>query len=245
MRYHERLNIIFMRDNGPRRSFRIRRSRLYLLFSFFGCLPFICALLAAECWHLRTENLQLRGNVEKFETDYQNAMARAQRLENLEILLEEKSVPGRDLLLKQIAANESKPKAEKAAENLTASPELAEGPGHEEFPVVDSGRVLVSNVQVRAMRGNILRIGLDLRNPEADELLSGTVNATLITAAGEKFNLAFMPQDVGAFRINRFKRTVMSAQLPRNVNSIDSQIILEVKDQQGQELYRNIFPVQR
>lgn len=241
MRYHERLNIIFMRDNGPRRSFRIRRSRLYLLFSFFICLPFICALLAVECWHLWTENLQLRENVEKFEADYQKAVSRAQRLENLEILLEEKSVPGRDLLLRQIAPKEDKPEAEK----LQESSELVEGPGHEEFPAVDSGRVLVSNVQVRAMRGNILRIGLDLRNPEANELLSGVVSATLITDTGEKYVLAFMPHDVGAFRINRFKRTVMNAQLPRNVNSVDSQIILEVKDQQGQELYRNIFPVQR
>ena len=243
MRYHERLNIILMRDNGPRRSFRVRRSRLYLLAIFFGCLPFLCALLAAQCWRLWDANLKLRENVEKFEADYQSAVARAERLENLEILLDGKAVPGRGILLRQLAAGESKAEPEKP--EAQEAPELAEGPGHEEFPAVDTGRVKISNVQVRAMRGNILRIGLDLRNPEADELLSGEVDATLVTAAGERLDLAFTPQDVGNFRISRFKRTVMSAQVPRNVSLADSQIILEVKDQQGQELYRNIFAVQR
>ncbi len=243
MRYHERLNIIFMRDNGPRRSFRIRRSRLYLLIFFFACLPFICALLAVQCWFLWDMNLKLRDNVEKFEIDYQNAVARAERLENLEALLDEQSVPGRDIIMRRLAA--SPEKEDTGKDESPESPELAEGPGHEEFPAVDNGQVKVSNVQVRAMRGNILRIGLDLRNPDADQLLSGEVSATLVTASGEKRLLSFMPQDVGNFRISRFKRTVMSAQLPRTVSLADSQIILEVKDQAGKELYRNIFAVQR
>lgn len=243
MRYHERLNIIFMRDNGPRRSFRIRRSRLYLLILFFSCLPFLCAALAVQVWFLWDVNQKLRDNVEKFETDYQKAVARAERLENLEILLEEESVPGKDIIMRQLAANAEKVETEKS--DSPESPELVEGPGHEEFPGIDSGRVKVSNVQVRAMRGNILRIGLDLRNPDTDQLLSGEVGATLVTAAGEKKELTFMPQDVGNFRISRFKRTVMSSHIPRNINLADSQIILEVKDQSGKELYRNIFSVQR
>lgn len=243
MRYHERLNIIFMRDNGPRRSFRIRRSRLYLLGLFFACLPFICMALAVQSWFLYEENLKLRENIENFETDYQKAVAKAERLENLEVLLEEESVPGRDIIIRKLAANVEKPEPEKA--ETAQAPELVEGPGHEEFPAIDSGRVKISNVQVRAMRGNILRIGLDLRNPDADQLLSGEVLATLVTAAGERKELAFTPQDVGNFRISRFKRTVMSSHVPRSINLTDSQIILEVKDQSGKEIYRNVFAVQR
>ncbi len=241
MRYHERLNIIFMRDNGPRRSFRVRRSRLYLLIFFFSCLPFLCALLAVQCWFLWDMNIKLRENVEKFETDYRKAVARAERLENLSALLEEDAVPGRDIMVRQLATRQEEPEPEKIAE----SPEVQEGPGHEEFPVVDTGLIKVSNVQVRAMRGNILRIGLDLRNLNADQLITGEVGATLITAAGEKRALVFNPQDVGNFRISRFKRTVMSAHVPSNVNLADSQIILEVKNQAGEDLYRNIYAVQR
>lgn len=243
MRYHERLNIIFMRDNGPRRSFRIRRSRLYLLGLFFACLPFISVGLAVQSWLLWEENAKLRENVEKFKTDYQKAVARAERLENLEILLEEESVPGKDIIIQQLAANAEKQKEEKT--ETPQAPELEEGPGHEEFPVVDSGQIKISNVQVRAMRGNILRIGLDLRNPDAEQLLSGEVAATLITAAGDKKELTFTPQDVGNFRISRFKRTVMSSHVPRNISLTNSQVILEVKDQSGKELYRNVFAVQR
>lgn len=243
MRYHERLNIIFMRDNGPRHSFRIRRSKLYFLVIFFAALPFLCALLIAQCWFLWEANMKLRGNLEKFEADYQAAVTRAERLENLEILLEEDTIAGRDLLVRQLAAKPDK--ADQEGQDEGAKPELAEGPGHEEFPALDTGRVKVSNVQVRAMRGNILRIGLDLRNPDTEQLLSGEVGAALVTAAGENMPLDFVPQDVGNFRISRFKRTVMSAHLPRNINLANSQIILEVKDQAGQELYRNIFAVQR
>lgn len=243
MRYHERLNIIFMRDNGPRRSFRMRRSRLHLLIFFFACLPFICAFLAAQCWFLWNENIKLRENAEKVATDYQKAIARAERLENLEALLDEKSVPGRDIIVRRLAAAPKKPDSE--VKDAPPEPENQEGPGHEDFPAVDTGQIKVSNVQARAMRGNTLRVGLDLRNPNADQLLSGEVGATLVTAAGENVPLTFNPEDVGHFRISRFKRTVISARVPASVNLADSQVILEVKDPSGQDLYRNIFPVQR
>lgn len=240
MRYHERLNIIFMRDNGPRHSFRIRRSRLYLLVVFFACLPFLCVLLGIQCYLLWQANQKLLENVEKFEADYQHAVSRAERLENLESLLQEENVPGRDILVRQLAASKQEVTA-KAPD----SPEQAEGPGHEEFPAVDTGRVKVSNVQVRAMRGNILRIGLDLRNPDSEQLLSGEVRVTLVTADGEERALNFVPQDVGNFRISRFKRTVMNAHVPRGISLLDSQIILEVSTQTGENIYRNIFAVQR
>lgn len=247
MRYHERLNIIFMRDNGPRRSFRIRRSRLYILALIFFCLPFICALLAVQCWHLRENNIRLREGVEKLEADLQSAAARAARLENVAALLEEKSVPGRDMIIRQLA---KAPEAPEPGISESLEPrqdaEIQEGPGHEDFPAIDSDAVKVSNVQVRAMRGNTLRIGLDLRNMNSEQLISGEVSATLVTAAGEKMPLDFTPSDVGSFRISRFKRTVMSAHVPQSVSLADSQVILEVKSQAGGEpLYRNIFSVQR
>lgn len=241
MRYHERLNIVFMRDNGPRRSLRVRRSHFYLLLAFFAILPFICAALCLLCWKLWQTNISLQSNVEKFEAEYQQAAARAERLEQLEALLDEESVPGRDLIVRGLAPQ--KPESVKDKASDVHEEREAEGPGHEEFPVVDSGHVKVSNVVARIMRGNRIRISLDLHNPETDKLLIGDVRAVLVTAQGEEKKLVFMPEDVGTFRINRFKRTVITAHAPAGTNLADSEIVLEVKNEAGETWYRNIFQV--
>lgn len=246
-----------MRDNGPRRSFRLRRSRFFALVVFFASMPALCALLAWQCWLLWDENVTLRVNMQRFETDCQTAQATAERLENFEELLREEGVPGRELLLRRLArAGGDAPAAEGApagaagaagAETSPGAPNagtpMAEGPGHEEFPAVDTGRVKVTNVQARALRGNALRIGLDLRNPESQKLLAGTVSATLVTASGQKHQLIFDPEDVGNFRISRFKRAVMISRVPEQYSLVNAQVILEVRD--TGLLYRNIFAVER
>lgn len=249
MHYRENLNIIVMRDKGPRRSFHFRRNRFYLLIVFFCCLPVLCLLLATQCWLLWKDNVMLRSNVERFEADYQAAEARAERLENIESLLREENVPGREHLARNLA-NDLKSRQVAEAETEEQSPEkadvsLPEGPGHEEFPALDSGIVKVSNVQARALRGNTLRIALDLRNPDNEKVISGEVDATLVTAGGEKHSLVLTPQDVGNFRINRFKRAVMLARPPKNVSLLNSEIIVEVRDSDGKPIYRNIFAVMR
>lgn len=251
MRYREHLSIILMRDNGPRRSFRLRRSRFFALIVFFASMPVLCALLAWQCWLLWDENVTLRVNMQRFETDCQTAQATAERLENFEELLREEGVQGRELLLRRLArAGGDAPAAEgapAAAETAQSTPPagapMPEGPGHEEFPVVDTGRVKVTNVQARALRGNALRIGLDLRNPESQKLLAGTVSATLVTASGQRHQLAFDPEDVGNFRISRFKRAVMISRVPEQYSLVNAQVILEVRD--SGLLYRNIFAVER
>lgn len=235
-----------MRDNGPRRSFHLRRSNFFLLLVFFGCLPFLCLLLTTQCWLLWQENIKLRDSMERFESEYQAVESRAERLENLEELLREENAKGREIITRQLASNSEAPEPEeKSAPSPPAEETGNEGPGHEEFPALDTGRVKVGNVQARSIRDNTLRIGLDLRNPDNEPLLSGTVEAALITANGERRSLVFTPREVGAFRISRFKRTVMNAQLPRNTNLTNAQIILEVKDQDNRPIYRNIFAVQR
>lgn len=247
MRYREKLNIVIMRDNGPRSGFRLKRSNFILFAFFFGCMPLVAIFFIVQSWMLWNENNRLRNSIERFETEYQQAEARAERLENLEELLKQENVDGRELVLRQLGR--APEREDSAAESVTgsdeAAPDLAEGPGHEEFPAVDTGRVRVSNVQARARGANALRIGLDLRNPDNEPLLSGTVEAFLVTAAGERRPLDLSPADVGAFRIARFKRTVMNADIPRNVSLVNAQVILEVKDQAGKVIYSNIYAVQR
>lgn len=253
MRYREQLSIILMRDNGPRRSFRLRRSRFFALIVFFASMPALCALLAWQCWLLWEENVTLRVNMQRFETDCQTAQATAERLENFEELLREEGVQGRELLLRRLAraggdaqaaeGAAAVAEAETARNESPSATSMAEGPGHEEFPAVDTGRVKVTNVQARALRGNSLRIGLDLRNPESQKLLAGTVSATLVTASGQKYPLVFDPEDVGNFRISRFKRAVMISRVPEQYSLVNAQVILEVRD--SGLLYRNIFAVER
>ena len=237
-----------MRDNGPRRSIRLRRSRFYLFLVFLFSTPFLCVLLALQCWLLWEENVKLRENVERFELDCQTAEYRAERLENLEILLNEENIPARELILRQLAHSGNLSAAyvpEGEEETASPDPSTVSGPGHEDFPVVDTGRVKIENVQIRAVRGRNLRVGLDLRNPENESLLTGDVGATLVTADGEKTLLSFAPSDAGSFRINRFKRAVMTARTPGGASLENASVILEVRDQTGNTLYQNIFAVQR
>lgn len=210
-------------------------------------MPFLCVLLAIQCWLLWEDNLKLRENVERFEMDYQTAEFRAERLENLEILLQEENISGRELILRQLAQSGKEDAVIEEATIEEPAPDLTSesGPGHEDFPVIDTGRVKIENVQIRALRGKNLRVGLDLRNPDNENLLAGEVEATLVTADGERKILSFAPQDAGNFRINRFKRAVMTAQTPNDANLVNASIILEVREQNGDVLYQNIFAVQR
>lgn len=248
MGYREHLSIILMRDNGPRRSFRLRRSRFFALVIFFGCMPVLCGLLAWQCYSLWEENASLRANMQRFEMDCQTAQATAERLQDYEDLLREEGVQGRELLLRRLARSGGEALGQESAEGTPPQPAatpLGEGPGHEEFPVVDTGAIKVSNVQARALRGNGLRIGLDLRNTESQKLLAGSVSATLVTASGQKCPLTFDPEDVGNFRISRFKRAVMVARVPEQYSLVNAQVILEVREQDADVIYRNIFAVER
>ncbi len=249
MRYQKRLCIIFMQDNGPRRSFRVRRGRFFLVMTFFACLPLVCGFLGWQAWQLWRENATLRENMLRFESDYQEAQATAERLQNLEELLREAGVQGRELVLRKLASAEQAETPPHEADEPAPAPEgpaaMGEGPGHEEFPAIDRGYVKVGNVQARALHGSKLRIGLDLRNTDSQRLASGSVQAVLVTADGQKRPLVFEPDGVADFRISRFKRAVMVARLPEHLSLVNAQIILEVKSQNQGVVYRNIFAVER
>ncbi len=243
MRYREKLNIVFIRDNGPRRSFQLRRSNFFLLVILFFCLPFLCLLLTIQCWLLWHENIQLRESMERAEADFQSLEARAESLENLEELLKEENVAGREIIIRQLAESATPAPEESSEENNET--EAAKTPDtNEEFSSLDSGKVRVNNVQIRTMRGNALLISLDLRNPENVTLLSGEVEATLVLPDGERHELIFTPRESGAFRIPRFKRTVLTAQAPKSAILADGKVILEVREQGSRApIFRSIYPV--
>ncbi|MDE5832542.1 MAG: hypothetical protein K2H64_06095, partial [Desulfovibrio sp.] len=200
------------------------------------CLPFVCAALGAQCWNLWTENRRLVADMERFETESQAAAARADRLEKFEKILDEDTVEGREAVLRKLAHNDAPPPDENQAPSA-----MEEGPGHQDFPAIDTGRVKVSNVQARITPGNRVRLALDLRNPDNEKLLSGEILATLVTARGEEYPLVFAPAEMANFRINRFKRSVLAAKVPNRFNLANSEIIIEVKESGGETIYRNLF----
>ena len=260
MKYRENLSIILMRDNGPRRSYRVRRARFVVALALMACMPVLCGVLGWLSWTLWQQNVQLRDNVLRFESDYQVAQANAERLENLEELLREENIPGRELVLRRLgtggAAAEAPGEGPSNGGSSVATPEkqqkeqtkdtakAADGPGHEDFPAIDLDYVKVGNVQVRDIRGGKLRLALDLRNTDSQKILSGVVSGTLLTADGKTYPLRFDQEDVGNFRISRFKRAVMVAATEKQLSLTNAQVILEVRSQENAVVFRNIYAVE-
>jgi hypothetical protein len=267
LKYRERLSIVFMRDKGPRRSFSLRFDVFLYIGVFVCCLPFLLAGVSWFAWDVWSENRQLRDDVIRFETDLRNEQANVERLENIEELLREAGTRGGDVFARRLAATgeapkdepppdvpeptEETPPAEEAPAAAAAAgeaPKAGETPadsGQGAFEVVDTGYVNVENVQIRALRGGKMRIALDIRNPDARKSISGKVQATLLRSDGSQGKIEFVPSDLGEFRINRFKRTVIPAFLPGETELVNAQVIVEVLGANGSVAYRNVFPVER
>lgn len=248
-----RLSLILMSDDGARRTLRVRRGRFYAFMICLFCFPLLAAGLGWWSFQLWRSNAALTAEQVRLERALLEAEATAERLENLEILLKEQNVDGRRLLAHRLVGHseatasvepEESPEVQKEMEQALKQP--SEGPGHAEFPAVASDLVKVLNVRARSLGNGRLRVSLDLRNTERQKVVSGVVEVTLLTADGQQHAVSFEPDDVGDFRISRFKRAVMVSRLPRSVGKLEnSQVIIEVKKTDGELLFRNIFAVER
>ncbi len=96
---------------------------------------------------------------------------------------------------------------------------MRRGPGHEEFTVLDNGRVKISNVQVKRVGSNGLRIGLDLRNPDNEKMLTGEISVTLLTADGQKSPLIFGSPGIGIFQDKPFQKSHDDFPIPAEISA--------------------------
>lgn len=238
----ERISLLLLRDNGASRRFRMRRRLFVLLVVLCLCMPFA---LGGSVWFgltlwFRHEALQQQ--YQTLERQYQEALATATRLGNLEGLLQQRDVAEQAVLARRLAGT-----AESSNGGLVEEPTAgaAEGPGHSEFPIISTGFIAVDNVHIRLLQGNRLRVTLNLRNPEPNRAITGSVGCTLVTAGGENVPVHFQPADAGDFRISRLKKAVLMATLPSSVSAANAQAIIEVKSEKGEVGYRNVFPVAR
>jgi hypothetical protein len=235
-----------MRDKGRRHSFRVPTTFLYALLCCILCMPFLLCGLGWFSWHIRQENILLRENVQRFEDGFQKAQKTAERLENLEELLSEDAVPGRDVLARGLAASQeaSSPPRQDPPDDEDAAP-APTAATQDVFPALDADYIKVDNVQARVLTESRLRVALDLRNTDNQKIAAGRVSVQLLTVDGARHDLVFAPANATDFRISRFKRTIMFARLSPQVNTTNAQIILEVRKDDNTVVYRNIFSVER
>ena len=240
----EKVNLLVMRDNGEVRSLRMRLSLLVTLCSLCAIMPFVAGAgiwFSVDLWM----NQAVLGEANyRLSRESMEARAKAERLGNLEHLLQ------RDVAVESIVvSNVNKPATKVGAEAPKPEDEQAsamqEGPGHSEFPTIATGFITLDNINVRQQPGNKLRMSMDLRNPDSKKAVSGIVSCTMITAAGETVPLQFRPADAGDFRITRLKRAVLVSVLPPQTNFTNAQVVVEVKSDSGELVYRNVFPVER
>lgn len=243
--------LMLMHDRGMRRSFRMRASFFYALLCVIACLPLLAGGLAWLSYNLQQKNNTLRENILRFEDDFRKAQSIAERLGNVETLLNENAVEGKDVLLRRLAASSSPPAEPPAEHPFAASngeentPPPQKTEQQEPFRAINTDYIRLENVQVRALRANKLLIALDLHNTDQQKIAAGRVSAALLTTYGARHEINFSPDNVGDFRISRFKRTVMLTELSPQMNPINAQVMIEVRKEDGAVVYRNLFAVER
>ncbi len=260
MKYSERLSLVIIREDGRRQSWRLRRVWLHTLLASLLLLPCLVGGLSWLCYDIWRENRLLHNELLRLENEGEAMEGKLERLEQVSVLLEESSVPGRDILTRALAQSDmgdaaSLPAGEATTSSAASDNEDAamkermasdEGPGHADFPAIKGDYVAVDNVRVRLVHNRMLRIALDLRNTREGRA-EGEVAAVLATPEGKRLPLKFSPSDVGKFSILRFKRAVMSANLPKGADNLNGmQVVLEVRGgAKNAVVFRNIFAVEQ
>ncbi len=202
----------------------------------------------AEMDAMIAQNAAKTANIPAKTTSTPNAI----EAENKESTEESSQTPDKEIDQTQVTqVQPTQENIEEPARPETQSPEesanlaaMQDGPGHEDFPVVDEGVVLVENVQSRLIEPRRIRTALDLRNPGSTSL-AGTVFCILSLASGEMVPLTLSPADVGSYRILRWKKAVLFADIASEHDLFNAQMIIEVKDTTGKLIYRNSYAIEQ
>ncbi len=260
----EKLNIILMRDSGESKRLRVRRSRFRALIAFFILCPFLAVGAAAGGYYLWQQNATLHRTIKDLEIEKQKLEHTAQRLSNLEALLNPEYAV-KNALTENLAQNSVKngnnankkkdsgsQKTQINAETQsplgqgntanTAGGSLGDDPGHEVFPVLDTKEIIVQNVSSTLYGKKRLRTAFELRNA-GTEAISGEVTCILILNTGESIRLTPKPADAGTYKISHFKSTALTVNFDKDYDLTNAQVILEIKNTAGTVIYRNIYPI--
>ncbi len=255
----EKISILFMRDNGTSRRFRMSRAIFRGILLLFFCLCPVLAGLSVWLSHsLWDEKEGLLEQIEALQAMHVQALATAQRLGHLEKLLIIDSDDASQLLSSISKENAQRPilsqplsapsgsntKSNTTPHNDVQDAAQQEGPGHAEFPEINTGEVVVESVNSRLVAPNRLRTAFDIRNP-GEDTLSGVVSCILSLANGQTVNLSFLPANAGFYRIQRWKRAVLVSNIDTTFDMMNAQVIIEIHNDDKALVYRNIFPIEQ
>ncbi len=255
----EKLNIILMRDSGESKRMRVRRSRFRTLCAFFILCPFLAIAAVVVSYYLWEQNTVLQRTIAELELEKGKLEHTAQRLSNLESLLAPKhavknalteNLAKKAATQKTLPATDTKAKLAQNGGNAGANNGLAgqqgnagdDGPGHDIFPVLDTKEVIIQNVSSTLDGKSRLRTTFDLRNAKT-ESISGEVAGILILNTGESIRLTPKPSESGKYKISHFKSSVLVTNIDPSYDLTNAQLILEAKNSEGVEIYRNIYPI--
>ncbi len=254
----EKISILLMKDNGESRRYRIRRSCFrYGMLIFFLVFPLTAGSLAWLYYDSWTKNKALTVQITALEELYAHASLTVQRLENMEALLHidtDTSAHIRDNfsrdnskgVLSATEQDNATTQTQQQNDSHTDDNDTAQqdGPGHADFPEINTGEITVESVNSRLITANRLRTSFDIRNP-GTETLSGNVTCILSLADGRTVALKFIPANAGYYRIQRWKRAVLVSEINTQLDMINSQVIVEIHNEEKKLLYRNIFPIEQ
>lgn len=242
----KKISVMFMHDDGVTQRYRISIGLYRFLWILVIILPLLAGGAAWLAVHLWQENARLTANTSRLELTMREAVNTAEKLTNLRALLEQEDTAVTGPVLQNLARQSSKeipllqPKAGSEEVDATET-----GPGHADFPVVDTEVVDVENVNARLLNAGKIRINLDLRNPDPKRNIMGRVRCLFIADSGETFPLPLTAEQAD-FKINRFKRAVFQLTVPPAVtDTTNSRIIVEVYTDTDTLIYRNLFQVER
>lgn len=243
MEASKKISIISMHDDGKTRRWRISLFFYRVLWVLCILLPLITVAAVWQAALLWQENTALTTNTARLELAMHEAKSIADRLSNLESLLAQEEL-ARGPVLQNLARQSAKEAPATPQPTGDEVDTTESGPGHGDFPTVDTKVVSVENVTARLVRAGKIRINLDLRNPDPKRTVAGYVRCSFISDSGETLPMALAAEQAD-FKITRFKRAVFQPTVPPTItDTTNARIIIEVYLEDEKTLvYRNIYPL--
>lgn len=206
----DKYNVLLMRDDSRVRRFRLSAAWLKFFFYFMIILAVIAAGGAYAGWTFWQKNNSLLAERHDLRRQLREANIQLERLQNVEKILQSNDPEELQSLFGTITI-ESQQKEQQAAPMIDLE---------SLFGSVDLRKAKLSNIALKAVNGNKLRVSCDLNNVDTTSVLSGEVAFALVTHDGEKHDIDGNANDL-SFQIQRFKKVVTTFSLPSGINLAD------------------------
>lgn len=235
------VTLMLMHDNGKSHTIRLRNFFYKSICTLIILLPILLGLTITACYYLWNDNKILNANALHLQNETNKAIALSENLTIFKSLLAENHPINASIV--QINQTEELALANKQnEENATLAEQV--GPGHVEFPAVDTEEVAVENISARILNDGKIRISLDLRNPDPAKIVTGYVDCSFVDSLGVNHPLG-IALNLKGFKINRFKRVVFLSNISPDILDENGNVLIEVFNREDKLMYRNVTPIEQ